>query len=424
MLLSYAWKEISRRKSRSLLTITGIFLSIALLVAVLAVLQFFKEAMKVPFKAAGADMVVNTSTEPGPFSGVRLARHLGPIPQNILEEIKKIEGVKDVVGLLMFWSYEPPGTMYNLAGVDVTNPSLGPIALVPGIAGQRFAVVEGRSFDLNDKYTVILDKKFAEVKGLGIGDHIKIANRDFEVIGIADFQGVPRAAEAEIFLPLTTAQELVPESQPSVPPGSVNLLLIKLSDLKMAKAVKEKVVPLVAQATGLKPPQVKVFTSESILPDTTGVSALGQTLIKVLGILVVIGVAILVMRTTVASIGERTREIGIMKALGWKGRDITKLLTWETLIQTLIGGILGCIVGYLVAYAYARTANFALPQAMLPYSCVPAAAPPEKLIVAMGIYWWIVGLSIGISIVVGILSGYLAARKAIALKPAEAIRAL
>lgn len=424
MLLSYAWKEIKRRKSRSLLTITGIFLSIALLVAVLAVLQFFKEAMKVPFKAAGADMVVETFTEPGPFSIVRLSRHLGPIPQEILGEIKKIEGVKDAVGLLMFWAYEPPNTMYNLGSVDVTNPSIGPLALVPGIAGQRFAIVEGRSFDLNDKYAMILDKKFAEKKGLRVGSHIKIANRDFEVIGIADFQGVPRAAEAEMFIPLTTAQEMVSQSQRNVPPGSVNLLLIKLSDPKVAKAVKEKVVPLVAQATGLKPSQVKVFTSESILPDTTGVSALGQTLIKVLSILVVIGIAILVMRTTVASIGERTREIGIMKALGWRGRDITKLLTWETLIQTLIGGILGCIVGYLVAYAYAHTANFVLPHGVLPYSCVPAAAPPEKLVVAMGIYWWIVGLSIGIAVVVGILSGYLAARKAIALKPAEAIRTL
>ncbi|MGB9607593.1 MAG: FtsX-like permease family protein, partial [bacterium] len=124
------------------------------------------------------------------------------------------------------------------------------------------------------------------------------------------------------------------------------------------------------------------------------------------------------------SIGERTREIGIMKALGWRNADISKLMVTEMAVQTIIGGILGIIGGYLLAYAYASTAVFKLPHGLLPYSCVPAAAPPENLKVAMQIYPWIIITALLVSIVVGILAGYLASRKAASLQPAQAIRAI
>ncbi|MGB9797221.1 MAG: ABC transporter permease, partial [bacterium] len=304
------------------------------------------------------------------------------------------------------------------------NPSIGPLSLAPA-AGQMYAVINGRSFSLDDKYVAILDKKFAQAKNLKIGDHIELGYKDFEIIGIADMQGVPRVAEAEIFIPLTTAQELIHANQPNFPQDAVNMILVKLENPKMAEEIKPKIMKLVAQATGLKPKEnIKIITAEAIIPDTTGVSNLAQTMIKVLSIIVVIGVVILVMRTAVASIGERTREIGIMKALGWRNADISKLMVTEMAVQTIIGGILGIIGGYLLAYAYASTAVFKLPHGLLPYSCVPAAAPPENLKVAMQIYPWIIITALLVSIVVGILAGYLASRKAASLQPAQAIRAI
>ncbi|MGC8842545.1 MAG: ABC transporter permease [bacterium] len=425
-MFAYAWKEITRRKARSTLTIASIFFSILLLVAVLAIMQFFRDAMKVPFKTAGTDLAVETFVEPGPFKKIRQARHLGALPDSLLQQIGQIPGVKGVSGVLLFWDYHPEDkdAMYNCCGVDVRNPSIGPLSLAPA-AGQMYAVINGRSFSLDDKYVAILDKKFAQAKNLKIGDHIELGYKDFEIIGIADMQGVPRVAEAEIFIPLTTAQELIHANQPNFPQDAVNMILVKLENPKMAEEIKPKIMKLVAQATGLKPKEnIKIITAEAIIPDTTGVSNLAQTMIKVLSIIVVIGVAILVMRTAVASIGERTREIGIMKALGWRNADISKLMVTEMAVQTIIGGILGIIGGYLLAYAYASTAVFKLPHGLLPYSCVPAAAPPENLKVAMQTYPWIIITALLVSIVVGILAGYLASRKAASLQPAQAIRAI
>jgi ABC-type antimicrobial peptide transport system permease subunit len=425
-MFAYAWKEITRRKARSTLTIAGIFLSILLLVAALAIMQYFRDAMKIPFKTAGTDLAVETFVEPGPFKKVRQSRHLGALPESLLQQISQIPGVKGVSGVLHFWDYHPEDkkSMYNCCGVDVRNPSIGPLSLAPA-AGQMYAVINGRSFSLDDKYVAILDKKFAQAKNLKIGDHIELGYKDFEIIGIADMQGVPRVAEAEIFIPLSTAQQLVNDNQPNFPRDAVNMILVKLENPKMAEEIKPKIMKLVAQATGLKPKeQIKVITAEAIIPDTTGVSTVAQTMIKVLSILVVIGIAILVMRTAVASIGERTREIGIMKALGWRNRDISKLMVTEMAVQTTIGGLLGIVGGYLLAYAYASSAVFKLPHGLLPYSCVPAAAPPENLKVAMQIYPSIIVIALLVSIVVGVLAGYLAARKAASLQPAQAIRAI
>lgn len=425
-MLSYAWKEITRRKARSSLTIVSIFLSIALLVAVLAIIEFFREAMKLPFKVAGSDIAVLTNVEPGPFKKVRQARHLGAIPDSVLSQISQIPGVKDVTGLLLFWDYhsEDKNAMYNCAGIDPAKPDIGPLSLAPS-PGQMYAVIQGRSFSLDDKYVAILDKRFAEAKNLKIGDHIEIGYKPLEIIGIADLQGIPRVAQAEIFIPLKTAKELIHENQPNFPADAVNMILVKAQNSEMADKIKPQIMKVVAQATGLKPKeQVKVITAEAILPDTTGVSEITQTMMKVLSILIVLGIAILIMRTAVATIGERTREIGIMKAVGWGNGDISKLMVLEMAIQTTLGGILGIIAGYAVAYAYASTASFKLPQNLLPYSCVPAAAPPQNLKIALQVHPWILGTALVVSIVVGIIAGYLAARKAASLQPAQAIRAL
>jgi len=408
------------------LTIVSIFLSILLLVAVLAIIEFFREAMKVPFTTAGADIAVETFVEPGPFKKIRQSRHLGPIPDSVLAQISQVPGVKDVAGVILFWDYHPEdhNAMYNCAGVDVTKPNIGPISLAP-TPGQMYAVVEGRSFSLEDKYAAILDKRFAQAKNLNVGDHIELGYKDFEIIGIADMQGIPRVAEAEIFIPLTTAKELIHENQPNFPKDAVDMVLVRAQSPQVAEEIKPQIAKIVSQATGLKPKeQVKVITAEAIIPDTTGVSQLTQMMMKVLSILVVLGIAILVMRTAVASIGERTREIGIMKALGWTNGDISKLMVLEMAIQTILGGILGILGGYAIAYAYAATTTFQLPHGLLPYSCVPAAAPPENLKVAMHPYPWIIGVALIVSIVVGILAGYLAARKAASLQPAQAIRTI
>lgn len=425
MILAYAWREVARRKTRTTLIVMSIFFAIALFVSVLAVLNFFKEAVSLPFKTAGADMVVETFVEPGPWKRVRLARHLGPIPLSVLNEIKGIPGVEDVSGLLLFWSWEAP-RMINIAAVDPSDlERVSPVSTRTAL-GRMFTRLE-LSVPSFEGYSAILDKRFAETFGLKVGSQIELAGRKFTVIGIVDYTNVPRVGQAEVFIPLNVALEMVRESHEYLRGKGdfVNMILVKLSAGADRKAVEGKIRQIVANATGLNPEkQVKVFTSESILPDTTGVSLLTQQMFKVIAILMLIGIALLVMKTSVAAVTERTQEIGIMKAVGWRDSDIAKLILTESAIQGLIGGILGCIAGYAVAFLYAATAKFNLPHPIVPYSCLPAAAPPQTLSVAMKLSWELIILALVISLAMSLLGGYLAAKDAATMRPAEALRRL
>ena len=113
-----------------------------------------------------------------------------------------------------------------------------------------------------------------------------------------------------------------------------------------------------------------------------------------------------------------------MKANGWRDSEIAKLILTESAIQGLIGGILGCVAGYAVAYLYAATAKFNLPHPLVPYSCLPAAAPPQTLSVAMKLSWELILLALVISLAMSLIGGYLAAKHAATMHPAEALRRL
>ena len=425
MLFGYAWKELTRRKTRTGLSVLGIFFSIGLLVAVLAISDFFREAMSLPFRAAGADIVAETFVEPGPWKRVRLARHLGPIPERLLKDIKDLPAVENAAGLLLFWSWEEP-RLINVAGMNPDDIRLCPVSSEVSVREVRgpASAIKGRLFRAEDNHAAVLDQRYAKQFGLGVGSTIRMANEEFRVVGIADYRGLVRVGQAEAFIPLKDAQRLVAASHGWLAHKGpiVNMLLVKLRPGVRPNEVRGFIAGLIREATGLKPDQVKVITSQTILPETTGVSALTQRMVQVISIIMLVGVALLVVKASLLAVSERTSEIGIMKAVGWRDGTVARLITLETALQGLIGGIAGCVAGYGVAYAYALTARLQLPHGVVPYSCTPAAAPPQNISVAMNVSWPLVGAALGIAVGIGMIAGYIASRRAAALAPARALR--
>jgi ABC-type antimicrobial peptide transport system permease subunit len=111
-----------------------------------------------------------------------------------------------------------------------------------------------------------------------------------------------------------------------------------------------------------------------------------------------------------------------MKAVGWDSGKVARLITLESALQAFMGGFLGCALGYLVAFVYAATVEMNLPHGLVPYSCVPAAAPPSNLAVAMRVSPTLVAGALGLALVLGVLSGFIGACHAARLEPAEALR--
>jgi len=222
--------------------------------------------LSLPFKAAGADMVVQTMVEPGPWQRVRLARHLGPVPYNVLSRIQKIPEVERVSGQLHLWSWWQP-KMIAVAGVDPANPDIGPIASSPQRATKStYFAVSRRALRPNDRYAAFVDKRFAEKLGLKIGSEIPLGGAKFQIVGLGDFQGVTRVAQAEIFIPLQVAWDLAGKGE------VINFILVRLRNAQYITRATKAIQDIVIRATGLEPNAVRVFTSSTVLPEITGLS--------------------------------------------------------------------------------------------------------------------------------------------------------
>ena len=111
VLLQYAWKGFWRRRTRSLLAVLGIALSISLLVAVITITQSVGRAVASALDAAGADMVIQKRVKACPFSVVKLPKDLSEIDATVVDKLREHPGVEDASGVLELWAFHLEGKL-------------------------------------------------------------------------------------------------------------------------------------------------------------------------------------------------------------------------------------------------------------------------------------------------------------------------
>jgi putative ABC transport system permease protein len=226
-----------------------------------------------------------------------------------------------------------------------------------------------------------------------VGQQITIAGVRFRVVGVfatlGQSLGVNR--DEEVHIPLTTAQRLFATNR-------VDALAIKAADRTRIDQLGQRIV---AELTRRHPDaKFSAVTQEQIL------GVLGQILGVLTGVLAAIaGISLLVGGVGVSnimlvSVRERTREIGLRKAVGARPRDIGVQFLVEAVLLTSLGGVLGMALGVSAALLVARL------------SPVPAA-----------VTWWALALAFGVSAGVGIVFGVVPAQRAGRLDPVVALRA-
>ncbi len=148
----YVWNELRHHHHRTLVNILGIGIGIALFVSINAVSAAYKEAVSLPFKNLGADIVVqrpekravDSSQAPASMRGIRLPFSNQILPAQDLEKLKSIEGVDSMAASLLLWEFEQRG-FRTIMGVDLAQPSLGPIKVKEWLKEGRFPENSGRS---------------------------------------------------------------------------------------------------------------------------------------------------------------------------------------------------------------------------------------------------------------------------------------
>jgi len=415
---SYAWKGFARRKTRSVLAVSGLGISIALLVAVATISRAVRNAVGDALSSAGADVVVQKVVKPCPWAQIKIARDLAPIDAGVVDAIGDIDGVRNVTGVLDLWAFsedEQTGAQHPtvVAGVDPRKKTIGPVRVEKGDVkeGSCCAVTAGRYLVSTDDFHAMVTLEYAAAKNLKVGDKLFLGPYSFEVVGLLDLKSGAHISGAEAFMPLPTAQKIYDQ-------GPVTTTIFV--NVRDGHAIPQ-VTQLARELIGA---DAQVTTEATIEDTTAALAVVTQKTLFAMSAIVITLVLLLVAKTALSSVAERVSEIGILKATGWRDSDVSRLLTAESIFAGLFGGVVGCAVGVGLAYLYGALAEPALPRSFVSYPECAATPPPAALpFIAAPSPLVLVG-AVVTALLIGSVSGYLASRRAAQLDPAEALRQL
>ena len=281
-----------------------------------------------------------------------------------------------------------------------------------------WVIANGEGFDAQDYSSaakvVILGETVRRTlfgEDSGIGQTVRLGRVPFTVVGTLAPKGQGGFGQDQddvVIVPLEVARRRLSNSQ-SMPPGAVQQISVGVDDVKNMETAQSEIEGLLRQRHKIQPGADDDFAvrniSQIVATRTATTNLMSKLLGAVAGICLVIG-GIGIMNIMLVSVTERTKEIGIRKAMGAKERVILAQFVTEAATTSALGGALGIVLGYIVSMA----ANRVLP--MFTDGMDITVSPSFDSIV----------VAFGISAGIGVLFGYLPARRAARLNPIEALR--
>jgi putative ABC transport system permease protein len=231
-----------------------------------------------------------------------------------------------------------------------------------------------------------------------VGQKIKINKIAFTVIGVSKAKGGTGfgSQDDRIYIPISTAQRFLSGTD------YVSTVNIQVQDEKYMSIAEEQISNLLLARHNISDVASADFSIMNQADILNTMSSVTGTLTLLLG--AIAGISLLVggigiMNMMLTTVTERTREIGLRKAVGAKNKDITMQFLSEATTLTLIGGIIGVIFGYIVSFAISKFGD-----------------------TTTSVSAWSIILAFGVSALIGIIFGYYPAKRAASLDPIEALR--
>jgi putative ABC transport system permease protein len=403
-ILSMAAEALWSNKLRTGLTMLGVIIGIASVIAITSVGQGVQKGVERQIESLGTNVLQIFA---GAARSSNISRELGSISTLTWEDAKAIASVAPSAQVVSAYLQQRAQVVYggrntstSIYGTDTNYPE-----------ARNLYPQEGRFFYLEEldsaKLVAVLgstvrNKLFGE-GGNAIGEKIRIQGEAYEVIGVMEAKGSqgPIDRDDSVYIPLTVMSARLVGNN-SLSGISVSGILVKASDREQLEAAQFQATNLLRLRHNIYPPQEDDFriTNQADLIDifTNVVGLLTVMVIAIAGISLLVG-GIGIANIMLVSVVERTREIGIRKAVGATYSAILNQFLTEAIVIATVGGGIGIGSGIVIAAAAAIIFQF-------------------PFVVSS----WSVVVGFGLSFLVGLLAGVIPAQNAAKLDPIIALR--
>jgi putative ABC transport system permease protein len=488
--LRYIWSELRRRRARTLFTALGLGVGVGLVVTVSALSNGLDRAQSdvlKPLTGVGTDMSVtrpivvsgsgedqsfapgqgpelskseqrqlekenggggfdlNKLGKPGQhFSTTRFMTTNLSFPAHEAHKIDRIQGVEGSSGGLTLNMIHLTGTVpqsssgseaqigappvvgdggpqnvnfqpISVSGVDTTNSDIG--LLTPS------QVTKGHYLAGESTKQAVLSQTYADQESLSVGDHVRVGDKQFTVVGIA--QAPLGGSSSDVYVPLKILQQLSDHQ------GRINTLQVRATSADQVSSVASQIKQSFNGSQTTTAQDLASQVSGSLVDAKNLSSSLGTAL----AIVALAAAFLIASLLTLSSVNKRTREIGTLKAVGWRQWLVVRQITGESVAQGLLGGVIGAAIGIggalvidalgitLKATVASQSSGFGPPDGA-PFGQGAVTSGSSSIALNAPVDAGIILLAIALAVLGGVIAGAVGGGRAARLRPAEALRSV
>jgi putative ABC transport system permease protein len=394
-----AMATVRAHKLRSFLTVLGVIIGTGAVIGVGSIIAGLDGAISGMLRSFGPNTIIVTKTT-AMGQATRAERQRKPLTLADARAVAERSASIEHVSPFLF----PPNGIHTAKymGNDLYNIQLG--GTEEGYAAGGTTMKAGRFFtDLENSHHMPVVVIGADVPKQimpnldPIGKRILVDGHELEVVGVMDrpAASLPGQDDTRVLIPYFTMHKIFPNAQE-------NMLIVIAYDGEMVKAQDEtrSILRLSRRVSFNAPDNFSMTTAEQMIEQFHGVTATVAIVMVILSSIGLLVGGIGVMNIMLVSVTERTREIGVRKAIGARRSDIVVQFLTEAVVLTVMGGVIGLFVGWLIS----RAAGLIFPS-------LPTAVP-----------LWAASMGVLVSVGVGLFFGIWPASRAARLDPVEALR--
>ncbi|MDR3603611.1 MAG: ABC transporter permease [Syntrophaceae bacterium] len=379
-----AINNLRRRKAKVCFLVMGLLVGVASVVALLSITRSLAEDMVHKMDEFGANILIIPKSEGlslnyGGIDLGGLSFDQKEISQEDLAKIKTIDNAANIrlVSPKVLDVFELNGQKALAVGVDFPSE----------LALKKWWVINGTTPKSDSE--LILGREAAVKLGANVGSRLDIKGSEFWVSGVLDTTG--SQDDSLVFMTLPVSQKIFKKEG-------------KVSMVEIAALCKNcPISDIVTQISGIIPTGKVTAVQQVVAGRMDALNHFQKFSLGISGLVLLVG-AMVVFVTMMGSVNERTREIGIFSAIGFRSSHIMKIILLEAFVVSFSAGLLGYLLGIGVTYGTLRALSDHAPNLTIDYT------------MAVG--------SIFLAVLVGLLASFYPARSAAAMDPSEALRTL